>query len=87
MIKDPASLPSLLEALHDPVGYVRRAAAEALGTIGDDAAVPGLVARLEDTGQQWWEEERVCDIAAEALERIGSGQALAAVEDWRRTQN
>jgi HEAT repeat protein len=87
IIKDPAALPSLLEALHDPIGYVRRAAAEALGTIGDDAAVPGLVARLEDTGQQWWEEERVCDIAAEALQRIGSGTALAAVEDWKRAQN
>ena len=87
MIKDSRALPGLLEALHDPVGYVRRAAAEALGAIGDDAAVPGLVARLADEGKEWWEEARVCDIAAQALERIGSGQALAAVEDWRRGQN
>ncbi len=83
MIKDNRALPGLIAALNDPVGYVRRAAAEALGAIGDDVAVPSLVARLADEGKAWWENERVCDIAAQALVRIGSGQALAAVEDWR----
>jgi HEAT repeat protein len=87
MIKDSRALPGLLEALHDSVGYVRRAAAGALGAIGDDAAVPGLVARLADDGKEWWEDEAVSDMAVRALERIGSGKALAAVEDWRRARN
>jgi len=85
MIKDSRAVPGLLAALHDPVSYVRRAATEALGAIGDDVAVPELVARLADESKEWWQNEGVSDIAVQALERIGTGQALAAVENWRAT--
>jgi len=32
------------------------------------------------------EDEHVCDVAAEALERIGTPEALTAVAAWRRGQ-
>ncbi|MBN1428059.1 MAG: HEAT repeat domain-containing protein [Anaerolineae bacterium] len=79
------AVPGLIHALHDPDGNVRRAAAWLLGKSGDPRAVPGLIELLEDTGGGMFGiGERVCDIAAEALERIGTPEALAAVEHWSR---
>jgi HEAT repeat protein len=79
-----AAVPGLLNALHDADGNVRRAAAWLLGKSGDARAVPGLIGLLPDTGGGMFGiGERVCDIAAEALERIGTPEALAAVEAWR----
>ena len=78
-----AAVPGLIRALRDPDGAVRRAAAWALGEIGDQRAVPWLIERLNDAeGGLMGVGERVCDIAAEALERIGTAEALAAIEEW-----
>jgi hypothetical protein len=49
-IRDPSSLPVLLELLsEEPSNEVRWAAAVAVGDFGDPAAVPHLVAALKDT--------------------------------------
>jgi HEAT repeat protein len=78
------AVPGLIQALHDPDGNIRRAAAWLLGKAGDAQAVPGLIDLLTDTGGGMFGiGERVCDIAAEALERIGTPEALAAVAHWR----
>ena len=54
--------------------------------IGDDEAVTLLIDQLgDDTGPQW-EEKRVCDVVADALDSIGTPKARAAVEQWRRSQ-
>ena len=71
--------PGLLAALRDAEEDVRRAAAEALGEIGDAAAVPGLLAALRDADADVRRE------AAWALGRIGDAAAvpglLAALRD------
>lgn len=81
------AVPGLIAALSDPDGNVRRGAAWALGQIGDARAVPFLIDTLADTaGDMFGIGERVCDGAAEALLRLGTPQALEAVEGWRASQ-
>jgi HEAT repeat protein len=81
-----AAVPGLIYALKDNSPDVRGAAAEALGKIGDESAIPHLVDILEDQRIPHCEEVRVCDIAAGALDRIGSEKALFALGQWRRDQ-
>jgi HEAT repeat protein len=65
-------------------------------------AVPSLIASLKDirrtkhyhrqiatyqlASSRWIDQRRICDIAAEALEAIGTREALEAVADWRKSQ-
>ncbi len=78
------AVPGLLSALADWDGSVRRGAAWALGEIGDGRAVAGLAELLNDpSGGLFGEGGRVCDIAAEALERIGTAEAVDVVRAWR----
>jgi len=60
----------LLKALEDSDEYVRMYAAEALGKIGSETAIPGLLKALEDS------DEYVRRDAAEALGNIGSETAI-----------
>jgi hypothetical protein len=46
----PQAVPALIQALGDSDSAVRRAAAEALGAIGDPQAVPALIQALGDRG-------------------------------------
>ncbi len=79
--------PGLLSALPDWDGTVRRGAAWVLGEIGDPRAVPGLIALLDDRqGDLFGDGARVCDIAAEALARIGTEQARTALAEWWTNQ-
>ena len=66
-------LPALTQALRDEEWWVRRAAAWALGEIGDPQAVPALVGALGD------KDEDVRQTATEALGEIGDPQALPAL--------
>ena len=64
----PAASPAasaLIEALRDKIGYVRMAAAEALGHIGAQGAVPTLLELLQDNNAGVRYE------AAEALRKLG----------------
>lgn len=77
-------MPALLAALNDPDGAVRRASAWALGQIGDAQAVAGLAGLLDDLeGGMFGVGDRVCDIAAEALQRIGTPEAMSALSQWQ----
>lgn len=79
-----SAVPGLLSTLQDWDGTVRRGAAWVLGEIGDERAVPALAALLSDTqGGLFGVGERVCDIAAEALTKIGTPEALAALAAWQ----
>jgi HEAT repeat protein len=75
----------LIEALSDTNINVRGNAAEALGNIGSEAAIPHLVDALDDTERPQWEDIRICDIAAAALGKIGTKQSLLALEKWQQT--
>jgi len=77
-----AAVPPLITALRDYDGAVRRGAAWALGEIGNERAVRGLIRLLGDTeGALLGIGECVCDVAAQALWRIGTEEALAALRE------
>lgn len=77
------AMPGLLAALGDENVNVRGRAVEALGKVANDKAVTWLIGCLKDNEKPQWEEKRICDLAAEVLEQIGTPEALAAVEAWR----
>lgn len=80
----PRAVGPLVSALTDPDGTVRRGAIWALGLIEDPAAVPFLLPCLDDSsGDLFGSVARICDVAAEALLRIGSPEALDAVSLWK----
>jgi len=67
------AVPPLIQALGDSDWVVRRAAAEALGKLGDPQAVPALIQALGDS------DSDVRAVAAEALGAIGDPQAVPAL--------
>jgi HEAT repeat protein len=82
--KDGQVVDALIRALNDQAWQVRLAAAVALGKIGDARAVPGLIALLGDKGGKILGMGKgVRDFAAEALEQIGTQEALIAVKDMK----
>jgi HEAT repeat protein len=83
--KDKSTVQPLISALHDKDKTVRSAAAESLGQLGDESAVAELVALLDDESSLW-AGYRVCDIAAQALERFNTADARAALQSWREKQ-
>jgi HEAT repeat protein len=80
------AVPALIQALGDSDWDVRRAAAEALGKLGDPQAVPALIGALGEWGDLW--SENVRRAAAEALGKLGDPQAVPALiqalgdSDW-----
>jgi HEAT repeat protein len=79
----PRVVPDLIERLDSNDTWIRERAASVLGEIGDPRAVRPLIALLNDSTQATF-FDRVCDVAAQALERIGTPEALVAVENWRK---
>ncbi len=78
-IQDTSAIPHLISAIcEDDMGDVTQEAATALVSFGDEA-VPGLVEALNLN----------CDVAAviEALNKIGSPEAVTAVKKWQSSQN
>lgn len=68
--------------------YIRRQIIEVLGKIGDPSAVPILIACLRDETivvhkSGYWPQVRVCDEAADALEKIGTEEARIAASKWK----
>jgi hypothetical protein len=76
------AVPALIQALGDSDWDVRRAAAEALGDLGDPQAIPALIKALGDSD---WVVRRA---SAEALGKLGDPQAIPALikalgdSDW-----
>lgn len=78
-ISSQTAIEPLLKALNDSESNIRWAAAQAFTQIGGGEAVPELVKRLEDNQGPYWEDQKVCDLAAAALRRIGTPEAQAAL--------
>jgi HEAT repeat protein len=70
--------------LNDESCDIRFASATALGELGDAQAIDVLIERLND--RCWASGGRVCDAAADSLEKIGTEKALEAVQRWRNMQ-
>jgi HEAT repeat protein len=80
--------PGLIEGLSHWDGTIRRGAAWSLGEIGDADAVPALIESLQDLeGGMFGVGDRVCDIAAEALAKIGTPDAWDALDEWRTSND
>jgi len=77
MFGSPEAVPSLVRATYDPEIDVRRSAAGALMMFGEKA-IPELAKLLDET------DKRICHRARKELQRIGTEEALAAVEEWER---
>jgi HEAT repeat protein len=93
-IKNPLAVPGLIALLQDKDKDIRLFATWALGIIPHADAIPGLIERLSDTDTQVCyvenmeeEEVRICDVAAWALENIGTPEALETVRQWRHEQD
>jgi HEAT repeat protein len=83
---DPRAVEPLIAALDDEDAEVRATATEVLGNFGGSRAVEPLIRRLSDAERPFIPQECIGDYAARSLERIGTPEALAAVEAWRREQ-
>lgn len=83
-IGNPIVVSELITALNDPEPKVRCEAAQALGELGDARAVKALRRNLSDQTQCFPGSfiKRVCDHAAEKLKRIGTPEAVQAVQKW-----
>lgn len=78
------ALPRLLKALEDPDPDLRAVVIKLLSHLNDVSAVPSLITCLKDTSWPSLDEARICDLAANALETIGTDDALQAVDIWRQ---
>lgn len=78
------ALPHLRQFLHDPAPEMRAAIIKVLGRIAAESTVADLIACLSDDAWSDLEETRICDLAATALEHIGTEDALHAVDSWRQ---
>jgi HEAT repeat protein len=88
-LRDHHAVEPLISALLGPDSFVRASAARALGQIGDACAVEPLKKLLSDDAlgtrlKSRTGIKRVYDYAVEALERIGTPEALAVLKQWRR---
>lgn len=79
-----AALEPLMQMSTDTSILVRCEVAKSLGLINDPRAIATLTEQLNDYSRVPWFEMRVCDFAVEALLAIGTKEAQAAVEMWRR---
>ncbi len=82
-IKAPAAQMALITALQDPSDHVRWAAINALVETATPAMVGALSRSLSDTGGPYWEQKRICDVAAAILEKLGSYEAQAVLNVWK----
>ena len=81
-----AAQPGLLRALKERRPEVRGAAVEVLGRIGNSKAVRPLRKLLGDRARSSISGRRLAELAAEALERIGSQEALAAIRSEKNQE-
>ena len=73
----------LLKALNDVHPHVRWAAAGVFSQVKAEEAIPLLIEKLDDNTGPYWEDLKVCDLAAEALVQMSTPEATRAVESWR----
>ena len=93
-IGDEDTVSLLINMLNEPNPLIRWNVVRTLGQISDPKATSGLIERLSDTSTPYLETYYqglygslyICDSAANALENIGTPEALEAVKRWRETK-
>jgi HEAT repeat protein len=99
-LHDPRAAPMLIEWVKTSRADLRAVAIQALGSIGYPSAIPVLevclndatVLNRQDWGGTFWlfrtyRQRKVCDMAFEALQEIGTPNALMAIERWQASQS
>lgn len=87
------ALEALVLALQDDDVRLRDGAVRVLAALRDPRTVPALIEALVDDSEVnrvfvfGPVDKRICDYAATALEKIGTPDALAAVQAWEQTLN
>lgn len=82
-VGDTATLPDLVGYLKDNNADVRAMAVTALGQIGDARVIAPLGRCLKDQARPRWTSHTVAELAAQALEKIGTEEAMSIVTRWR----
>ncbi len=81
VLENLQALPVLIETMQDNAHwYVRMAAAQALGRLGDTRAIPFLTEVLHE---QYTRDQWLAFDAAVALAQIGTPEALAALRGFK----
>jgi HEAT repeat protein len=78
-------VPGLLDAIHSTNVNVRAAAITIAGHLRDTETTTSIIDCLSDVSKPWLSDQRICDMAATALEKVGTAEALDAVRQWRIT--
>ncbi len=82
----PAAAALVLAFTHSDDLEARFAAVAALQHLDSKIALPRLIECLDDADQPDWSMQRICDVAANILENMGSREASTAVKKWRLSQ-
>jgi len=96
---DPRAVPKLIEWVETNISDMRAVAIQALGSIRYTSAIPVLESCLDDRtmmdrhdmGGTFWlfrsyRDQKISDMALEALQEIGTQDAMSAIERWRARQ-
>ncbi|MCL4875562.1 MAG: HEAT repeat domain-containing protein [Anaerolineae bacterium] len=85
-ISDKSVVKPLTSALNDVEKNVRWAAVQALSRLADETVIESLIPLLHDINAPFSEKKRICDLAVEALEHIGTPKAKEALSYWQIQQ-
>lgn len=99
-LQDPRATPKLIEWIKTHKEDMKAVAIQALGQIGHPSAIPILeicltdstLLRRQDMGGTFWlfrtyRQKRICDLAFEALQQIGTPEALTIIQKWEPPAN
>lgn len=78
-------VPVLVKVLNDTNTTIRWHAAKALSELAGEDVIAVLIRHLGDKSRPRWEEKRVCDWLAVALQRINTPVARVALKRWQQT--
>lgn len=81
-IGDERAARLIIGCMEDKDADIRMAAVNALGGIGIREAVPALIRKLRDQEKPIYHDWRVCDAAANVLDRIDFPEADTALVSW-----
>jgi HEAT repeat protein len=81
-IRDARAIKSLIVGLHSRHKRLKLCCVWALGEIGDPRVVPELIEELPDN--PIWYGYSLCEQALDALSKIGTPEAITAIERWRQ---
>jgi HEAT repeat protein len=87
LLQNGESVQHLFDGLIDPYVHVRWFAMKHLTGHFTVEHLPLLSELLRDEGKPAWEEERICDLAYDALKQLGTSESVQIINDWLRRES